>query len=67
MKIWMISNDDGAKTSLYCATSPDVAAADGLYYDSCREKTPSALALDDALADRLWDKSVEYTGASLPT
>jgi NAD(P)-dependent dehydrogenase (short-subunit alcohol dehydrogenase family) len=66
MKIWMISNDDGAKTSLYCATSPDVAAQDGLYYDSCREKKPSDLALDDTLADRLWDKSVEYTGTSLP-
>ena len=60
------SNDDGAKTSIYCATSPDVAAADGRYYDSCREKKPSALALDDALADRLWEKSVEYTGTSLP-
>ena len=65
MKIWMISNDDGAKTSLYCATSPDVAAEDGRYYDACREKKPSAVALDDTLADRLWDRSVEYTGASL--
>jgi NAD(P)-dependent dehydrogenase (short-subunit alcohol dehydrogenase family) len=66
MKLAMISNDDGAKTSLFCATSPEVASHDGRYYDTCREKKPSDLALDDALGDRLWEKSVEYTGASLP-
>ena len=66
MKLGMISNDEGAKTSLYCATSPEVASQDGRYYDSCREKKPSDLALDDSLAERLWDKSVEFTGASLP-
>jgi NAD(P)-dependent dehydrogenase (short-subunit alcohol dehydrogenase family) len=66
MKLGMISNEEGAKTSLYCATSPEVAAQDGLYYDACREKAPSPLALDDALAARLWDKSVEFTGAQLP-
>jgi len=66
MKLGMISNDEGAKTSLYCAASPEVASQDGRYYDSCREKKPSDLALDDSLAERLWDKSVEFTGASLP-
>jgi hypothetical protein len=65
MKLAMISSDEGAKTTLYCATSPDVAEADGLYYDKCREKTPSKLALDDALARTLWDKSVEFTGADV--
>jgi NAD(P)-dependent dehydrogenase (short-subunit alcohol dehydrogenase family) len=66
IKLGMISNDDGARTSLYCATSPEVAAQDGLYYDKSREKKPSEIALDDALGDRLWEKSVEFTGTSLP-
>jgi len=66
VKLGMLSNADGAKTTLYCATSPEVAEEDGLYYDSCRKKTPSDLALDDALARRLWEKSVEFTGVDLP-
>jgi NAD(P)-dependent dehydrogenase (short-subunit alcohol dehydrogenase family) len=66
MKLRMISNDQGAKTSLYCATSPDVAEDSGLYYDDCRQKEPSAVAQDADLADRLWAKSVEWTGADWP-
>ncbi|MDP9035036.1 MAG: SDR family oxidoreductase, partial [Myxococcota bacterium] len=66
MKRRMISNEEGAKTTLYCATSPDVARSTGRYYDDCREKAPSALAQDDDLAQRLWAKSAELTGADLP-
>jgi len=66
MKLGMISNAEGAKTTLFCATSPDVADQNGLYYEKCLEKRPSALALDDALAEQLWAKSVELTGVSLP-
>jgi len=58
----MITNEDGAKTSLHCATSPSVVADDGLYYDECREKRPSELALDEALAKELWSKSEEMVG-----
>ncbi|MGH7270009.1 MAG: SDR family oxidoreductase [Polyangiaceae bacterium] len=65
IKLRMISNEEGAKTSLYCATSPEVQGQDGLYYDTCREKTPSQLALDADLARRLWEKSVEFTGTDL--
>jgi retinol dehydrogenase-12 len=63
MKARMISNEEGAKTSLYCATSPQIAGDDGLYYDECRPKAPSTLALDVALADELWTKSMQMTGA----
>ncbi len=63
MKVRMISNDEGAKTSLYCATSPQVAGDDGLYYDECRPKAPSTVAQDAALADELWEKSMQWTGA----
>ena len=65
IKTFMISPEDGAKTSLYCATSPEAAAETGLYYDKSRPKTPSALALDPALAETLWSKTVEYVGADL--
>lgn len=65
IKLSMISNEEGAKTSIYCATSPEVAAHDGRYYDECREKTPNPLAEDADLARQLWEKSVAWTGADL--
>jgi retinol dehydrogenase-12 len=65
MKLTMISNDEGAKTSLYCATSPEVADQDGRYYDDCREKAPNPIADDPQAATRLWEESVKFTGADL--
>jgi len=62
MKRFMKSPEEGAMTSLYCATSPEVAEHDGRYYDDCREATPSPLALDAALADALWAKSEAAVG-----
>ncbi len=57
IKRWMITVEEGALTSLHCATSPDVAAQTGLYYDKCQVKKPSALAGDAALAAELWRRS----------
>lgn len=65
VKLFMISNEEGARTSLYCATSPEVADHDGRYYDKCREKKPSRLARDAELAKQLWEKSAQWVGADL--
>jgi NAD(P)-dependent dehydrogenase (short-subunit alcohol dehydrogenase family) len=61
----MLTVEEGSKTTLYCATSPDVADQDGRYYDDCREKAPNRVAEDAALAKELWEKSVGWTGADL--
>lgn len=53
----MITPEQGAQTTLYCATSPDVAKESGLYYDRCKIKAVSALAQDPALARELWERS----------
>lgn len=66
MKLMMITNEKGALTSIYCATSPEVEGQDGLYYDECQQRVPNPLANDAALARQLWEKSVEWTGADLP-
>jgi NAD(P)-dependent dehydrogenase (short-subunit alcohol dehydrogenase family) len=66
IKLFMISNEQGAATSIHCATSAEAASEDGRYYDSCREKKPSRLARDEALAKALWEKSCEWTGAEWP-
>jgi retinol dehydrogenase-12 len=57
----MLSVTEGAQTSLYCATSPEVADHDGRYYDDSKEKKPSPLADDEALAKELWAKSAAWT------
>ena len=59
IKLFMISNEEGAKTSLYCATSSEVEGDSGLYFDECKVKKPSNLALDSDLAEQLWQKSEE--------
>lgn len=61
IKLAMISTEQGAATSLHCATSPAAGLETGLYYDRCRVRTPSALARDDALAAELWRRSEQWT------
>lgn len=56
-KLFMISVEEGAATTLYCATSPEVAAQTGLYYDKCSIREPSKVAQDAALALELWRRS----------
>lgn len=65
IKLFMLSNEQGAQTSLYCATSPEVAEHNGRYYDKCRETKPNPLADDAELARTLWEKSAEWVGADL--
>jgi retinol dehydrogenase-12 len=63
MKRGMLSTEEGAQTSLYCATSPEAEQQSGLYYDECRVKEPSALARDAALAEKLWRESEAWTAS----
>jgi len=58
---FMKSTEQGAETSLYCATSPVVADDDGLYYDDCHSVKPSRESQDEALARELWKRSEEWT------
>ena len=60
MKLAMLSTEEGARTTLHCATSPSVGAETGLYYDGCRVTTPSKLAQDAALAADLWTRSEHW-------
>jgi retinol dehydrogenase 12 len=56
------SPQSGARTLVYLASSPDLAARTGGYYVNCRRHQPSRVARDDDLAHRLWDVSAELTG-----
>ncbi len=57
IKLMMISTDEGAATTLHCATSPDVNNETGLHYDKCRVKAPSKVGQDVMLAAELWRRS----------
>jgi retinol dehydrogenase 12 len=61
---WMSSPEKGAATSIYLASSPEVAGVSGKYFRQCSPKEPSQLALDDGAARRLWDVSIELAGLS---
>ena len=62
IKLFMISPEQGARTSLYCATDPGLAGASGRFYDNCAEREPSPAATA-GLACRLWEQSEEWAGA----
>jgi retinol dehydrogenase 12 len=57
IKLGMVSTEEGAQTTLHCATSEAAASESGLYYDKCRPRRPSRLAQDPALARELWERS----------
>lgn len=56
--------DEAARTSVWCATSPDVADHSGGYYSDMRAREPSSAAQDDQLADELWLRSQEWCGVT---
>jgi retinol dehydrogenase-12 len=57
IKLGMITPEQGALTTLHCATSAEAGAQTGLYYDSQKVKEPSKLAQDKQLAAELWAQS----------
>jgi retinol dehydrogenase-12 len=65
IKLRMISPEQGAQTSLYCATAPELAQASGRFYDQCAERAPSRAATRE-LAAALWEHSAAWTGLDLP-
>lgn len=59
-KLGAISVEDGGKTSVYLASSPEVKNVSGKYFDKCKEKKVAALAEDKALGKELWRVSEEF-------
>lgn len=64
IKPFMLTNEQGAQTPLYCATSPDVRGASGRYYERCREKAPNSIAESETLGAELWERSHRLTGTA---
>ena len=54
--------DQGAQTSIYLASSPEVEGVSGKYFVDCQEARSSPLSYDRLLAEKLWQVSLELTG-----
>lgn len=55
--------EQGAATSIYLASSPDLEKVTGKYFADCKETRSSAVSYDTAVAGRLWEISTRMTGA----
>lgn len=60
-----LSPEEGARTLLYLAQSPEVNSISGRYYIQCQSQSPSRHACNDADAQRLWKISAEVTGIDI--
>lgn len=60
-KLAAISPEEGAKTTIYLASSREVAGITGQYFSRCRSKRSSDASYDRTAAKRLWDVSVNLT------
>jgi hypothetical protein len=56
----MLTAEEGAKTTLHCATSEEAGHETGLYYDGCKPVKPGRAAQDLALAAELYRRSEEW-------
>ena len=52
-----LTPEQGARTSVYLCSSPEVDGVTGKYFAKCKEKTPSANARDRDAAAQLWEIS----------
>jgi retinol dehydrogenase 12 len=61
MKLFMLSNEQGALTPMFCATAPRTSLVSGEYYVRSRVARPNPLADDPALGAELWSRSEAAT------
>ena len=60
--IFMKTEKEGAATSVYLASADEVNGVSSKYFDKKKQKTPSKLARDKALADKVWEISKKQCG-----
>jgi NAD(P)-dependent dehydrogenase (short-subunit alcohol dehydrogenase family) len=61
-KTFAISEEKGAQTIIYLASSDEVANINGKYFYKCRVATPTNEAQDDEAARRLWVETEKLAG-----
>jgi NAD(P)-dependent dehydrogenase (short-subunit alcohol dehydrogenase family) len=60
LKPFLVTNEEGARTQVHCATDDHAATETGLFYWDSRPRRPNPLALDPGLQDALAARSAEW-------
>jgi retinol dehydrogenase-14 len=61
-KLFMISEEEGAKTSIFLASDSSISKISGKYFDKCKAQQPNPAALNQEKRDKLWEVSMRQTG-----
>ena len=61
-KPFLKTPEQGARTTIYLASSDEVAGVTGKYYADCKEKISNRESYDLDVANRLWEVSAQMTG-----
>jgi NAD(P)-dependent dehydrogenase (short-subunit alcohol dehydrogenase family) len=62
MPVFALSPEKGARTTIYLASSPEVASVSGQYFVKRRPKRSWKASYDEAMQERLWTVSEQLTG-----
>lgn len=62
--LFILNPEQGARTSVYLASSPEVEGVSGQYFARSKPKQPRRAALDREAARRLWQISEQLTGVT---
>ena len=57
--------EQGAQTSIYLASSPEVEGVTGKYFVDCKPVQSNPLSYDRDLSEKLWQVSLELTGKAV--
>jgi NAD(P)-dependent dehydrogenase (short-subunit alcohol dehydrogenase family) len=63
-RLVIMSEVDGARTSIHVATAPELEGVTGRYFDRMKEAEPSRASRDQDAARRLWEVSEELIDAA---
>ncbi|MEN6523746.1 MAG: SDR family oxidoreductase [Anaerolineaceae bacterium] len=56
-----LSNQEGAQTSIYLASSPEMEGVSGKYFVNCKPVASSAVSYDRAASHRIWEIGAQLT------
>ena len=62
-RVLILSEVDGAKTSVHVATSPELEGVTGRYFDKAKEVPSNPACSDEAAGKRLWEVSQQLVDA----
>jgi NAD(P)-dependent dehydrogenase (short-subunit alcohol dehydrogenase family) len=65
-KLWMLKPDEGAKTTVWCATEPGIESLSGQYFQDCAPRKPASFAVDEQAAKRWWELSEQWISNEHP-